>query len=50
MPVVTSVPGINSIKDFSDAIHPSPFRYLDVDCLKHINTLRGLSDTIHVGT
>ncbi|KAK2363460.1 Protein phosphatase 2C family protein [Trifolium repens] len=30
MPVVTSVPGINSFRDFSDAIHPSPFRYLDV--------------------
>jgi hypothetical protein len=31
MPVVTSVPGINSFRDFSDAIHPSPLRYLDLD-------------------
>jgi hypothetical protein len=30
MPVVTSVPAIGSFRNFSDAIHPSPFRYLDV--------------------
>ncbi|PNX86465.1 putative protein phosphatase 2C 43-like protein, partial [Trifolium pratense] len=29
-PVVTSVPGIDSFRGFSDEIHPSPFRYLDV--------------------
>ncbi|XP_045805979.1 probable protein phosphatase 2C 43 [Trifolium pratense] len=29
MPVVTSVPGIDSFRGFDDAIHPSPFRYLD---------------------
>ncbi|KAK2363503.1 Protein phosphatase 2C family protein [Trifolium repens] len=30
MPVVTSVPAIDSFRNFSDAILPSPFRYLDV--------------------
>ncbi|KAK2363451.1 Protein phosphatase 2C family protein [Trifolium repens] len=30
MPVVTSVPAIDSFRNFSDAIHPSLFRYLDV--------------------
>ncbi|XP_045797427.1 probable protein phosphatase 2C 43 [Trifolium pratense] len=29
MPVVTSMPGIDSFRGFDDSIHPSPFRYLD---------------------
>ncbi|KAK2364309.1 Protein phosphatase 2C family protein [Trifolium repens] len=30
IPVVTSVPAMNSFRHFSNAIHPSPFRYFDV--------------------
>ncbi|KAK2417236.1 Protein phosphatase 2C family protein [Trifolium repens] len=48
MPVVTSVPAINSFRDFSDAIHRSPLRYLDLDVLSIAHEyLKRMSDTIH---
>ncbi|KAK2417297.1 putative protein phosphatase 2C [Trifolium repens] len=48
MPVVTSVPAINSFRDFSDAIHRSPLRYLDLDVLSIAHEyLKRMSGTIH---